>query len=275
VAKSVDVTRLDFRDYHLHEQIGAGSFAKVYRAERISDGSTVAVKFLRKTWLRNKSAVARFAAEAQILTSLTHPHIAAISGWGRTPNQGYFLALQFAPGGDLQQRYRDIRPSWQQAVAYLSQVSSAVAFAHDHGIVHGDLKPGNVLLTAADNALVTDFGLAVPFAETRRSQVLTGTPAYLAPELLHSSATVASDVFGLGATLFFLLSGRSPYRGVTLGEMLTDLSSRRRLQLPADLRDSRPPNLTAFCERCLRREPTERFANVAAVANELAALSHI
>ena len=270
---SADVTSLDFRDYLLLEQIGTGSFAKVYRATKLSDGTMVAVKFLRKAWVRNKDAVRRFTTEAKILTSLVHPHIAGIEGWGRTPNQSYFLVLQFASGGDLQQRFREVRPNWREAVQILKQIAAAAAFAQDHGVIHGDIKPGNVLLTADDQVLLTDFGLAVPFSVKRQPRQMCGTPAFLAPELLEQSPAVATDVFGLGATLFFLLTGQSPYRGATTAEMLEDILSARELTLPAELQASLPRQLSVFCDRCLRREPTERFATVALLMQELAAIS--
>lgn len=197
------VARLDYRDFVLEQLVGAGGFGKVYRAFWKSHQQTVAVKSLRKQFLLDRRAVERFVAEAQTIASLDHPGIIRSHGLGRTPAGGYFLVLDWHPGGDLTQ-CADLTPG--EIMNFVAQAAAAVHDAHQRGIVHCDLKPSNLLLDAERRVVVTDFGFAQAMSHAEDCPT-GGTLGFIAPEHLQGAAPApAADIFSLGCVLAWLLT---------------------------------------------------------------------
>lgn len=203
--------------YRVVRQIGRGGMADVYLArDLILDGEEVAVKVLRTNYQTDQIAVQRFQREARAMAELDHPNIVRISDIGEEDGQQY-LAMEYVDGLDLKRYIKEKAPlSNQEAVRIMGQILLAMRMAHTRGIVHRDLKPQNVLLTQDGTAKVTDFGIAVAFAETSLTQTnsMLGSVHYLSPEQARGSkATVQSDIYAMGIILFEMLTGRIPYDG--------------------------------------------------------------
>jgi DNA-directed RNA polymerase specialized sigma24 family protein len=206
------VLQLAYADFTLERLLGAGGMGKVYGAVQRSTGRTVAVKALHKARQSDRRAVKKFVEEAAILARLDHPGIVRFDGIGRFPGGGFFLVLEYVEGVDLQTRLERGPLEVEEAVRTVAAVADAVGYAHAQGIVHGDVKPANVLVARNGRVVVTDFGLAQFVADRNgragRSRIIGGTEGYLAPEVrLGEMPTVASDVFSLGALLRTLLAG--------------------------------------------------------------------
>ncbi|AMV25720.1 Serine/threonine-protein kinase PknB [Gemmata sp. SH-PL17] len=250
-------------EYELLERIG-GNMGTVYRARQLNLPREVAVKVLLRAGTGDR---ARFRTEAEAMARLRHPNIVRIlevSRGGGTP----FFTMDWYPGGTLADRAEFARQPRRAAVV-VEKIAGAVHHAHRHGLLHRDLKPANVLLDDKGEPVVADFGLAVPLdrtAETDRR--VAGTPAYMAPEQLNGEFTVATDVFGVGAILYELLTGRPPAYGPTLAVVL----DRVRLAAPVPPDQLNPridPDLSAICMKCLAKEPGDRYATAADIAADL------
>ena len=203
--------------YKIIKQIGRGGMADVYLAkDLILDGEEVAVKVLRTNYQTDPIAVARFQREAKAMADLDHPHIVRITDIGEEDGQQY-LAMEYVAGLDLKRYIKENSPiSNEEAVRIMGQILLAMRLAHTRGIVHRDLKPQNVLLTPDGNAKVTDFGIAVAFAETSLTQTnsMLGSVHYLSPEQARGSkATVQSDIYAMGIIFYEMLTGHIPYDG--------------------------------------------------------------
>lgn len=203
--------------YRIIKQIGRGGMADVYLAkDLILDGEEVAVKVLRTNYQTDPIAVARFQREARAMADLDHPHIVRITDIGEEEGQQY-LAMEYVAGLDLKRYIKEHAPlSNEEAVRIMGQILLAMRLAHTHGIVHRDLKPQNALLTPDGDAKVTDFGIAVAFAETSLTQTnsMLGSVHYLSPEQARGSkATVQSDIYAMGIIFYEMLTGHIPYDG--------------------------------------------------------------
>ena len=203
--------------YRIIKQIGRGGMADVYLAkDLILDGEEVAVKVLRTNYQTDPIAVARFQREARAMADLDHPHIVRITDIGEEDGQQY-LAMEYVAGLDLKRYIKEHYPlSNEEAVRIMGQILLAMRLAHAKGIVHRDLKPQNILLTPDGTAKVTDFGIAVAFAETSLTQTnsMLGSVHYLSPEQARGSkATIQSDIYAMGIIFFERLTGHIPYDG--------------------------------------------------------------
>lgn len=203
--------------YRIVKQIGRGGMADVYLAkDLILDGEEVAVKVLRTNYQTDPIAVARFQREARAMADLDHPHIVRITDIGEEDGQQY-LAMEYVAGLDLKRYIKEHYPlSNEEAVRIMEQILLAMRLAHTRGIVHRDLKPQNILLTPDGTAKVTDFGIAVAFAETSLTQTnsMLGSVHYLSPEQARGSkATVQSDIYAMGIIFYEMLTGHIPYDG--------------------------------------------------------------
>ena len=203
--------------YRIIKQIGRGGMADVYLAkDLILDGEEVAVKVLRTNYQTDPIAVARFQREARAMADLDHPHIVRITDIGEEDGQQY-LAMEYVAGLDLKRYIKEHYPlSNEEAVRIMGQILLAMRLAHTRGIVHRDLKPQNILLTPDGTAKVTDFGIAVAFAETSLTQTnsMLGSVHYLSPEQARGSkATVQSDIYAMGIIFYEMLTGHIPYDG--------------------------------------------------------------
>lgn len=203
--------------YKIIKQIGRGGMADVYLAkDLILDGEEVAVKVLRTNFQTDPIAVARFQREAKAMAELDHPHIVRITDIGEDDGLQY-LAMEYVAGQDLKEYIKQNAPlSNREAVRIMGEILLAMRLAHTRGIVHRDLKPQNVILTPNGSAKVTDFGIAVAFAETSLTQTnsMLGSVHYLSPEQARGSkATVQSDIYAMGIIFYEMLTGHIPYDG--------------------------------------------------------------
>ena len=203
--------------YKIIRQIGRGGMADVYLArDLILDGEEVAVKVLRTNYQTDPIAVARFQREAKAMADLDHPNIVRITDIGEEDGQQY-LAMEYVAGLDLKRYIKENAPlSNEEAVRLMGQILLAMRLAHTQGIIHRDLNPQNVLLTPDGNAKVSDFGIAVAFAETSLTQTnsMLGSVHYLSPEQARGSkASVQSDIYAMGIIFYEMLTGHIPYDG--------------------------------------------------------------
>ena len=232
-------------DYELEEVIGRGGMGIVWRARQRRLDRVVAIKFLAGGGWASDEARARIRAEALAVARLRHPGIVPVIDVGESEN-GPWLSMEFVAGQTLGERLKAGPLPPRIAAELLCAVTEAIAHAHQRGVLHRDLKPGNILLDAGGSPHVTDFGLARVAGEdsslTRTGQML-GSPAYLAPEILsHAEPSEAGDVYALGATLYHVLTGQPPFDGPTVDGVLRQVAESqpvppRRLvpAIPADL----------------------------------------
>jgi serine/threonine-protein kinase len=233
----------------------------------------VAVKFLRKSFLRQPAVVSRFLQEAAVLTRLKHRGIIRLHGLGKTRHGGLFIVMDLAGGGDLARRIAQGPVAITDAVRWTAEAAEAIQYAHEQGVIHCDLKPSNLLLDARGHVVVTDFGLARH--ETPRetgATVIAGTPAFMAPEQVSDCwGTIGphTDVYGLGAVLYTLLTRRPPVTGANAVDIFAAIVSGQPATPPDHLRRDIPPVLTRICMRCLAKHPNERLAHAGALARAL------
>ena len=257
-------------DYELLEEVARGGMGVVFRARQLKLDRIVAVKVLRDAWLATPAQVKRFQAEAANAGKLKHPNIVAVHEVGEQDGQ-HFFAMDLVEGRNLADLTREGPLPPRQAAELVAKIAKAVQHAHEQGVLHRDIKPSNALLDAKGEPQVTDFGLARPLDDesslTLTGQVL-GTPGYMSPEQAKGGGTVgpAADVYGLGALLFHLLTGRAPFVGASAAETLTQVLQNEALS-PRLLNPAVPVDLTAVCAKCLSKLPRERYRS----ADELAA----
>src|SRR5262249_26349638 len=206
------------RGYELHDCIGAGGFGAVYRASQQIIGREVAIKVILPEYANQPEFVRRFEVEAQLVARLEHPHIVPLYDYWRDPD-GAYLVMRWLKGGSLQDVLRNGPLDVKATVAFLDQVSSALALAHRNSIIHRDLKPANILLDEDNNAYIADFGIAKDLANlpnNTQPDLVVGSPDYLSPEQARSEpVTPQTDIYSLGITLFEALTGHHPFPNVT------------------------------------------------------------
>jgi serine/threonine protein kinase/Flp pilus assembly protein TadD len=263
----------DFGDYELLEEIGRGGQGVVYRARQKSLNRTVALKVIGLGQWATEAHLKRFRREAEAAASLEHPSIVPIHEVGERDGSCYF-SMKLVEGGQLDEVVRHSPMSTRQAAELIAKVARTVHYAHEHGILHRDIKPGNILLDAKGEPHLTDFGLArlveTESTVTRTLEVL-GTPSYMAPEQAGGNNTKlskATDVYGLGAVLYQLLTGQPPFAGGTTYEtvkLLLETEPRPpRLLNPKIDRD-----LSTICLKCLEKDPQRRYSSALALAEDL------
>jgi len=194
---------LPYSDFRLERLIDAGGMGKVYRATQLSTGETVAVKALRKEQQTDSRAVRQFLHEAEVVAGLNHPGVIRVHGLGRFPSGGYFLVMNWIDGTDLQSLVDSGGIDFHETLRILRAAAEATSHSHRSGVVHCDLKPGNILLGTDGRVVVTDFGFAHLFTGAPVPTAMGGTIGYLAPELLDSqtSPTPLADIYSLGRIL--------------------------------------------------------------------------
>ncbi len=263
-----------FEDYELLEEIARGGMGIVYRARQVSLDRIVAVKMLLAGHLAGKDFVQRFRTEAAAAASLQHANIVAIHEVGFAEGQ-HFFAMDYVEGWTLAQIVANGPLPAGQAATYLKAIAEAIHFAHERNVLHRDLKPSNVLIdSATDQPRVTDFGLAKRLegeTELTLSGQLLGSPNYVSPEQAAAKrGTVGkrSDVYSLGAILYHLLTGRPPFQGETLTDVLRQLAEDDPLA-PRLLTPSVPPDLETICLKCLQKEPSRRYQTAQELGDEL------
>jgi TolB-like protein/predicted Ser/Thr protein kinase len=263
----------DFGDYELLEEIGRGGQGLVYRARQKSLNRTVALKVIGLGQWATEEDLKRFRREAEAAASLDHPCIVPIHEVGEREGCCYF-SMNLVEGSQLDEVVKREPMPLRRAAELIAKLARAVHYAHEHGILHRDIKPGNVLLDRKGEPHLTDFGLA-RVAETEstvtRTMEVLGTPSYMAPEqAVGNNARVsrATDVYGLGAVLYQLLTNHPPFAGGTTYEtikLLLDTDPRQpRLLNPKIDRD-----LSTICLKCLEKDPKRRYSSALALAEDL------
>ena len=266
----------DLGDYELLEEIGRGGQAVVYRARQKSLNRTVALKIIGlgpAAARATKEHLKRFRIEAEAAASLDHPYIVPIHEIGESDGSCYF-SMALVEGGKLDEVVRDEPMALRRAAELIARLARTVHYAHEHGILHRDIKPGNILLDANGEPHLTDFGLArlveTESTVTHTMEVL-GTPSYMAPEQAkgnNTQLTSATDVYGLGAVLYQLLTGHPPFVGGTTFETV-------RLVLETEPRQPRLWNpkvdrdLSTICLKCLEKDPQHRYSSAVTMAEDL------
>jgi tRNA A-37 threonylcarbamoyl transferase component Bud32 len=260
--------------YVLKHKIGEGGMGEVWLAEHALLKRPCAVKFIRPEAAAQSATAARFAREVQAVTGLTHANTVRVYDYGRAEDGCFYYVMEYLDGPTLEELARETGPLPPGRVVYLlRQVCGALVEAHTAGLVHRDLKPGNVIVATLggqrDVAKLLDFGLVQDLSAeadgrlTRTGTVL-GTPAYMSPEQAagESAVDARGDVYGLGAVAFFALTGRPPFQGKTLGQLL---AAHRSEPPPAltDLQPDVPADLAAVIARCLAKDPHDRFESAA------------
>lgn len=262
-------------DHDVFAEIGRGGGGIVYRARQRETRREVALKMLAPHQLASPEMRARFRGEIEAVTALDHPAILPVYAVGDYNGAPYFT-MRLAAGGSLAERIDSWRDRWRGIATLVATLADAVHYAHQHGVIHRDLKPGNVLFDESDRPYVSDFGLAkyteADVSLTRTHSVL-GTPAYLAPECIRAGSarpTHAADIYSLGAILYELLTGRPPFSGESLAALLEQLAAASPPR-PRAIRPDVPRDLEIVALRCLEPDPARRFPSARALADDLQA----
>jgi tetratricopeptide (TPR) repeat protein len=261
-------------EHDILDEIARGGMGVIYRAREPHSGRIVALKCILAYQGDTDQALARFRREAETAARLDHPNIVPIYCVGETADGSPFFTMKYAPNGSLARGGGSLRPEPRQSVLLMAKVAQAVQYAHERGVLHRDLKPGNILLDGRGEPLISDFGLArceEIGSHLTRSLTSFGTPGYIAPEQADgptAQLTPAADIYSLGAILFELLAGRLPFQGDNVLGVMKQSAERPAPKLRA-LAPELDRNLETICARCLEREPSSRYRSAGALAQDL------
>ena len=261
-------------NYQILEEIGRGGMGVIYRARQRHSRRIVALKRILSCHADSQETLMRFRREAQAAAKLDHPNILPIYEVSESEEGLPFFSMKFAGGGSLLEAAPALRSEPRRAVALMAKVARALQYAHDQGILHRDLKPGNILLDGHSEPLVSDFGLAKwlePIGDLTRTPSIFGTPGYIAPEQVNGSAgklTPAADVYSLGAVLFHLLTGRPPFTGEHALKVIQQTTEKPAPKLRS-LARALDRDLETICAKCLEREPHARYRSAGELAEDL------
>ena len=265
----------EYGGYIIEEMIAAGGMGRVYRARHSTLNRTVALKLLSTGPSSNRDNVARFKRETEAVARLDHSNIVPIYEVGEEEGDCYF-SMRLVEGPTLSKRQfgRETRSDFLMIAETMTKVANAVHYAHQNGILHRDIKPGNVLLDSLDEPFLTDFGLA-RFLEEDSSitatEAVLGTPHYMAPEQISlgsDALTAAADIYGLGAVLYELLTGAPPFQGESTLDLLRNVAEDEPAR-PTSKNRRTPKDLETIALRCLLKEPKNRYASAGEMAADL------
>jgi hypothetical protein len=263
--------------YRVEAELGAGGMGRVFRATDLALDRPVALKTILPEVLADPHWIERFRLEATVVAGLQHPGIVQvyeIFEIGGAP----VLVMEYVPGTELSQAVDRQRLREADLALVMAEVCEAVAFAHSHGVIHRDIKPGNILLTAEGVPKVADFGLAThrgravsAALERAEAGSVLGSPSYMAPEQArgdHRSIDSRTDVYGLGATLYYALTGRPPVRAPNLADAVARVQAGD-IEPPSRLRPAVSRDLEAVCLKALAKDPDARYAGALDMAHDL------
>jgi serine/threonine-protein kinase len=257
--------------YEWRGKIGEGGMGVVYHVWETNPGRHVALKMIRAGEFASPRDLARFQFEGEATARLEHPNIVTVYNVGKFAGQPY-LALRWIDGTSLRERLASGPLPPRDAAHLLEKVARAIHYAHQSGILHRDLKPGNILLDRANEPYVADFGLArrIDSDETRTEfGEVVGTPSYMAPEQVCSEKpSTAIDIWALGVVLYECLTGKRPFDGRTTIETLKRIPDSEPAP-PRTLNSAIPADLEAICLKCLEKDPAQRYSSALALADDL------
>jgi serine/threonine protein kinase len=265
--------------YRLERTLGEGGMGVVYAAEHVDLQKRVAIKIMREELISQSELVERMLGEARTVARLRSEHVAQVIDVGRLSGGAPFIVMEYLDGCDLGTKLASGEPlPVELAVAYVLQACEAVAEAHAAGIVHRDLKPENLFLSARTDGepsiKVLDFGISRSIKSGEREPadtLIAGSPDYMSPEAMRPETRVApaTDIWSLGAVLYEMVTGQRPFESSTVTETCARVLASDPVA-PSLLAPSIPPGLQRVVLRCLRKEPSERFASVVDLAAALA-----
>jgi TolB-like protein/predicted Ser/Thr protein kinase len=273
-AVSVADTHWRLGNYEILEEIGRGGMGVIYRARQRHSRRVVALKRVLGYHTDSRETLIRFRREAEAAASLDHPNILPIYDVGESEEGIPYFGMKYAAGGSLQEVGPALRDNRREIIGLLAKVTRAVQYAHRRGILHRDLKPGNILLDGRGEPLVSDFGLAKwldTSTDLTRTLTVFGTPGFIAPEQAEGPAadlTPAADLYSLGAILFDLLTGRPPFLGEHAIAVIRQAADKPAPKLRSLVRDA-GKDLETICARCLERDPSARYRSAGDLAEDL------
>lgn len=260
-----------FGDYELIEEIARGGMGIVFKARNVRLDRVVALKMILAGQFATPAEVRRFRVEAENAGQLDHPHIVPLYEVGEQDGH-HFFTMRLVEGGNLAAQVTRFKDDPTAAVELVTAVARAVHYAHQRGVLHRDLKPANILLDGSGHPQVTDFGLSKRLVGERELLTPTGivgTPSYMAPEQASGAAlSTAIDIFSLGAVLYELLTGRSPFRAETPFDTLVQVIEHEPTR-PGALNPRVDRDLETICLKCLEKEPERRYGSAEAMAEDL------
>ena len=271
-------------NYVVGERLGRGAFGEVYRAENPKLARSVAIKFLKRTTTRRgkrqrvtdeeyRRRIEEFRREAAVLAGLKHPHIITVYDADELPDGRWYVVSEFIDQGNLAERIAQDRPSPQEAAEIVATVAEALHYAHGQLLVHRDIKPTNILLDAAGTPHLADFGLALSDEDYGDSTAVQGgTPSYMSPEQARREGHLVdnrSDIFSLGVVFYELLTGRRPFVGRDVPDLLQRIASNLGARPPRMLDDTIPKELERICLKALEKRQSDRYTTAKDLAEEL------
>jgi WD40 repeat protein/tRNA A-37 threonylcarbamoyl transferase component Bud32 len=258
--------------YEILGELGRGGMGVVYKARQVKANRLVALKMILSGGHASEDDLARFRTEAEAVARLQHPGIVQIYEVNEHESLPYF-SMEYVEGGSLEKDLAGTPMPPKAAARLVEQLAQAIQTAHEHQVIHRDLKPANVLLSADGRTKITDFGLAKKLDVTGKTQTgaIMGTPSYMAPEQAGGKSKAIgppADIYALGAILYECLTGRPPFEAANPVDVILKVIADEPVS-PRQLRAKVPADLEAICLKCLRKEPEQRYASAADLAEDL------
>ncbi len=269
----VDKAGRPLRGYRLLNQIGAGAFSVVWRAEQPSVGREVAIKQIRAELATQPEFIRRFEAEAHLVARIEHPHIVPLIDFWRDPDSAY-LVMRSLKGGTLERLLDNGPLSVERTLALAHQIGGALGAAHAVGVIHRDVKTANILFDEQENAFLTDFGIALQATQSSgpEAALSPGSPLYASPEQIRRERLgPEADVFSLGVVIFECLAGSLPFRAASSADELIELQLQADYPVLAELRSDVPLAVSAAVAKATAKNPDDRHATVADFVDALLA----
>jgi serine/threonine protein kinase/formylglycine-generating enzyme required for sulfatase activity len=261
--------------YQIKRIIGAGGFGVVYEGFDEQLSRKVAIKMAKR--LPKGVRADEYLAEARVLASMDHPSVVPVYDVGKTPNGEPFIVSKLIGGSDLAQRMRAARFAHSHAAKIVTRVAQALDYSHQRGIVHRDIKPGNILLDEADRPVVVDFGLAINEADFGRGATFVGTPAFMSPEQARQEGHRVdgrTDIYSLGAVFYQMLTGNRPFQASSVPDLL-DLVRNVEVRPPRQFDRTIPRELERICLKALSKKVVDRYNTAQDMADDLVHWAHL